>query len=59
MESNLYNEDQFKQTFLNRLLEIVYALHTGISTNVWVLQSFCPFYFFKSHGICFTRSKLF
>lgn len=28
----------FKQTFLNRLLEIVYAAHTGITTNAWVLH---------------------
>ena len=28
----------FKQTFLNRLLEIVYASHTGITTNTWVLH---------------------
>ena len=28
----------FRQTLLNRLLEIVYTFHTGISTNVWVLH---------------------
>lgn len=28
----------FKNNFLNRLLEIVYALHTGITTNAWVLH---------------------
>lgn len=28
----------FKQTLLNRILEIVYALHTGITTNAWVLH---------------------
>jgi len=28
----------FRSTFLNRLLEIVYTFHTGISTNVWVLH---------------------
>ncbi|MCC6954673.1 MAG: fatty acid desaturase [Deltaproteobacteria bacterium] len=28
----------FRQTALNRLLEIVYMFHTGISTNVWVLH---------------------
>jgi fatty acid desaturase len=28
----------FKQKFLNRLLEIVYALQTGITTNAWVLH---------------------
>lgn len=28
----------FKQTFLNRLLEVVYTFHTGITTNVWVLH---------------------
>lgn len=28
----------FIQTFPNRLLEIVYAFHTGITTNAWVLH---------------------
>jgi fatty acid desaturase len=28
----------FHQKFLNRLLEIVYTFHTGITTNVWVLH---------------------
>jgi hypothetical protein len=28
----------FHQPILNRLLEIVYALHTGITTNAWVLH---------------------
>ena len=28
----------FKQTFFNRLLEIIYAFHTGITTNTWVLH---------------------
>lgn len=28
----------FHQTALNRLLEIVYTFHTGVSTNVWVLH---------------------
>ena len=28
----------FKQTILNRMLEFVYTLHTGITTNVWVLH---------------------
>lgn len=28
----------FYQTFLNRLLEIVYTFHTGFTTNVWVLH---------------------
>lgn len=28
----------FRQVWLNRLLEIVYMFHTGISTNVWVLH---------------------
>jgi len=28
----------FHQTILNRLLEIVYTFHTGITTNVWVLH---------------------
>lgn len=28
----------FKQTFLNRLLEIVYTFHTGVSTNLWILH---------------------
>ena len=28
----------FRQTILNRLLEIVYTFHTGITTNVWVLH---------------------
>ncbi len=28
----------FKQNFLNRLLELVYAFHTGITTNAWVLH---------------------
>lgn len=28
----------FKQTWLNRLLELVYAFHTGITTNAWVLH---------------------
>jgi fatty acid desaturase len=28
----------FRQTWLNRLLEIVYAMHTGITTNAWVLH---------------------
>lgn len=28
----------FRQVALNRLLEIVYMFHTGISTNVWVLH---------------------
>ena len=28
----------FKQRFLNRMLEIVYTFHTGVTTNVWVLH---------------------
>ena len=28
----------FKETYLNRLLEVVYTFHTGVSTNVWVLH---------------------
>ena len=28
----------FKSTALNRLLEIFYALHTGVSTNLWLLH---------------------
>ena len=28
----------FRHTALNRLLEIVYTFHTGITTNVWVLH---------------------
>ncbi len=28
----------FKQTLLNRLLEIVYTFHTGVTTNTWVLH---------------------
>jgi len=28
----------FKQKALNRILEIFYALHTGITTNLWVLH---------------------
>lgn len=28
----------FRQTWANRLLEIVYTFHTGITTNVWVLH---------------------
>lgn len=28
----------FRQPILNRLLELVYALHTGITTNAWVLH---------------------
>ncbi|MEZ4754154.1 MAG: fatty acid desaturase [Bdellovibrionota bacterium] len=28
----------FKQTWANRLLEIIYAFHTGITTNAWVLH---------------------
>jgi len=28
----------FYQTFLNRLLEIVYTFHTGVTTNTWVLH---------------------
>lgn len=28
----------FHQTWLNRLLELVYAFHTGITTNAWVLH---------------------
>ncbi len=28
----------FRQRVLNRVLEVVYALHTGISTNAWVLH---------------------
>lgn len=28
----------FHQTILNRLLEIVYTFHTGITTNVWLLH---------------------
>lgn len=28
----------FKQNWLNRCLELVYALHTGITTNAWVLH---------------------
>jgi fatty acid desaturase len=28
----------FKSLILNRMLEIVYALHTGITTNAWVLH---------------------
>lgn len=28
----------FRHTVLNRLLEVVYAFHTGITTNAWVLH---------------------
>ncbi len=28
----------FKSDFLNRLLELVYTLHTGVTTNLWVLH---------------------
>ncbi|MCG8412694.1 MAG: fatty acid desaturase [Pseudomonadales bacterium] len=28
----------FRQTWLNRLLEFFYALHTGVTTNLWVLH---------------------
>lgn len=28
----------FEQTFLNRLLEVIYTFHTGVTTNVWVLH---------------------
>ncbi len=28
----------FSSTFLNRLLELCYALHTGITTNLWLLH---------------------
>jgi fatty acid desaturase len=28
----------FHQTFLNRLLEVVYTFHTGVTTNAWVLH---------------------
>ena len=28
----------FRQVWLNRLLEIIYTFHTGVSTNVWVLH---------------------
>ena len=28
----------FKQTWLNRVLEFFYALHTGVTTNLWVLH---------------------
>lgn len=28
----------FRSNLLNRAMEVVYALHTGISTNVWVLH---------------------
>lgn len=28
----------FRQRILNRLLEVVYTFHTGITTNVWVLH---------------------
>jgi fatty acid desaturase len=28
----------FKSTALNRLLEMVYALHTGVTTNLWLLH---------------------
>ncbi len=28
----------FKQPILNRLLEVVYAFHTGVSTHAWVLH---------------------
>ncbi|MCH9698429.1 MAG: fatty acid desaturase [Gammaproteobacteria bacterium] len=28
----------FKSNVLNRLLEIIYALHTGVTTNLWVLH---------------------
>lgn len=28
----------FKQNWLNRLLEFFYALHTGVTTNLWVLH---------------------
>ncbi len=28
----------FRQRLLNRLLEVVYTFHTGITTNVWVLH---------------------
>ena len=28
----------FRQTFLNRVLELSYALHTGVTTNLWLLH---------------------
>jgi fatty acid desaturase len=28
----------FKKSFYNRVLEVIYALHTGITTNTWVLH---------------------
>lgn len=28
----------FHQTWLNRMLEVVYTFHTGVTTNVWVLH---------------------
>ncbi len=28
----------FRQKFLNRAIEVIYSLHTGITTNVWVLH---------------------
>jgi fatty acid desaturase len=28
----------FKQTWANRILEVIYALHTGITTNAWMLH---------------------
>lgn len=28
----------FKQSWLNRILEFFYALHTGVTTNLWVLH---------------------
>ena len=28
----------FKSTFMNRLLEMSYALHTGVTTNLWLLH---------------------
>ncbi len=28
----------FKQTYLNRILEFFYALHTGVTTNLWLLH---------------------
>lgn len=28
----------FRYTFLNRILEFFYALHTGVTTNLWVLH---------------------
>ena len=28
----------FRQTYLNRIIEFFYALHTGVTTNLWVLH---------------------